>query len=130
MANPLGEVDSETLMNCVQNYPVLYDKGSADYKIPLRKKNAWKEIAAKLGIDQTEAKTRYNSIRTNFSKYIRKLRDASRSGAGRNDLPEIKGEYEHLRWLLNHIKHRQGTSNFSRRPEVAVTGVGSWKEND
>ena len=92
MANPLGEVDSETLMNCVQNYPVLYDKGSADYKIPLRKKNAWKEIAAKLGIDQTAAKTRYNSIRTNFSKYIRKLREASRSGAGRNDLPEIKGE--------------------------------------
>ena len=72
MANPLGEVDSETLLNCVQNYPVLYDKGSADYKIPLRNKNAWKEIAAKLGIDQTEATTRYNSTRTNFSKYIRK----------------------------------------------------------
>ena len=81
-----------------------------------------KSSEEKLGIYQTAAKTRYNSIRTNFSKYIRKLREASRSGAGRNDLPEIKGEYEHLRWLLNHIKHRQGTSNFSRRPEVAVTG--------
>ena len=80
MANPPGGVDSETLMNCVQHYPVLYDKGSADYKIPPRKKNSWKEIAAKLAIDQTEAKTRYNSIRTNFSKYIRKLREASRSG--------------------------------------------------
>ena len=86
------EIDSETLMNCVQNFPALYDKSSVDYKILLRKKNAWREIAAKLGIYENSTTTRYNSIRTNFSKYIRKQKAGSRSGAGRNDLPETKEE--------------------------------------
>ena len=27
-------------------------------------------------------------------------------------MPEIKGDYEHVRWLLIHIKHREGASNF------------------
>ena len=35
------------------------------------RKNAWKEIAQELGMDMAEAQRRYNSIRTNFSKYLK-----------------------------------------------------------
>ena len=34
-------VDNETLMNCSQNYRCLYDKGCKDYKMPLKKRNAY-----------------------------------------------------------------------------------------
>ena len=44
------EVNNETLMNCVQQYRVIYDKRCKDYKVPLKKRNAWKEISEKLGI--------------------------------------------------------------------------------
>ena len=39
----------------------------------------------------------------------------TKSGSGRNDLPEIREDLEHLRWLAVHIKHRQGTTNIKRK---------------
>ena len=94
-----NHVDNEAMMNFIQNYPVIYDKRSPVYKIPLRKKNAWKAVAIELGISEDEAKTRNNSIRKNFTKYVKKLRNATRSGVGLNNMPEIKVDYEHLRCL-------------------------------
>ena len=93
------ELDSETFMNCVRNYKVLYDRTCRDFKILQKKNNTWKEISETLGITVEQAKTRYSTIRTNFSKYIKKQRSI-RSGSGRDDVPEIKKECEHLRWLL------------------------------
>ena len=55
-------VDNEMLMSCIRKYAAVYDKSCRDYKIPLKKKKAWKEI----GIDWAEAQTHHNSIRTNF----------------------------------------------------------------
>ena len=42
-----GSIENGTLMNCIRNYRVIYDKSSKGYKIPRQKKNAWK------GIDMT-----------------------------------------------------------------------------
>ena len=75
----------------------------------LKKKNAWKEVCSKLGIERAEAQRRYNSIRTAFAKHIKKMRLSS--GSGRSDLRVLKEEFEHLRWLLVHIKHREATLN-------------------
>ena len=47
-----NHVDNEALMNCIQNYPIIYDKRSHDYKILLWKKNAWKAVATELGISE------------------------------------------------------------------------------
>ena len=42
-------VDNETLMACIQNYRCIYDKITCnDYRVPQKKRNAWKEIAEKL----------------------------------------------------------------------------------
>ena len=117
-------VDNETLMNCIQNYRCLYDKGCKDYKVPLKKRNAWKGISAKLGIPVEEATKRYNNIRTVFSKYIKRM-TSTRSGSGRNDVPELRKDMEHLRWLIVHIKHRRGTTNLRRRKTDESPTVGS-----
>ena len=101
--NEETSVDNETFMNCIQQYRVLYDKTCKDFKMPLKKKNAWKEVASKLGIEVSEAQKRYNNIRTSFSKYIKRTKGV-RSGAGRNDVPEIREDLEYLRWLIVHIK--------------------------
>ena len=122
-------VDSEALMSCVRTYPAVYNKSCRDYKIPLKKKNAWKEIGLALNIDWAEAQTRYNSIRTNFSKYIKRQRSI-RSGSGIGDVPEIKPEYEHLRWLLTHIQHRRSTTNFKRKPTTEMLSSEEESGND
>lgn len=96
--------DNETLMSCVRKYAAMYDKNCKDCKIPLRKKIVWREIGLELGIDWAEAQTCSNSIRTNFSKTSRD-KDLIRSGSGIGDVPEIRPEFEHLRWLLIHIRH-------------------------
>ena len=110
----LTEIDSKTFMNCVRNYKVIYDKSLKDFKVPSKKNNAWREISATLGMDMEDAKRKYNSIRTNFSKYLKRVRSTG-SGSGRSDLLEIKEEFEYLRWLLVHIKHRKSTTNFKRK---------------
>ena len=121
------QLDCRMLMNCVQNYNVLYDRTCRDFKILQKKKNMWKEISETLGITVKQAKTRYNTIRTNFSKYIKKQRSI-RSGSGRDDVPEIKREYKHLRWRLTYIKHRQSTTNLKRKETAMDEGTFSDKE--
>ena len=51
-----------TLMNCIQQYTVLYDKSKKDYKDQRKKKNTWREVSEKLGIAEVEAQTRYKMI--------------------------------------------------------------------
>eukprot|EP00795_Rhopilema_esculentum_P004065 gene4065-20242_t len=116
----ISEISNEKLMDCIRNYRSIYDKKCKGYKVPQKKKNAWKEVSAQLGIDIDEAQRRYNSIRTNFAKYIKRMRASARSGSGRADLPEIREEFEHLRWLLIHIKHRESTSNIKRKPRPTL----------
>ena len=76
-----------TLMNCIQQYTVLYDKSKKDYKDQRRKKHIWREVSEKLGIAEVEAQTRYKTIQTKFSKYIKGMR--GKSGSGRNNLPKL-----------------------------------------
>ena len=115
-------VDDETLMNLVQNYKVIYDKSSKSYKNRNSKKNAWEEIAKKLSMTVDECQRRYTTIRTRFSKYLKQHREAKKTGTGADDMPKIRQDYEYLRWLTVHIKHRVGTSNFTSEQEEIDLG--------
>ena len=116
------KIDDEMLMNYVQNYRCIYDKTCVDYRKPQAKRNAWKSIAKSMDLPDGShdlIKNRYTSIRTVFSKYVKSL--TIKSGSGRNELPNIKPEFEYLRWLIVHIKHRKGKSNLKsakRRREI------------
>ena len=95
----------------------------------LGRKNAWKEVADNLGIEVDEAVRRYNSIRTNFSKYLKHHKKGKVSGTGKKDIPKIKQEYEYLRWLTVHIKHRNTTTNYVRR-RLLTEGVSDPEVDD
>ena len=75
------EVGDMTLMDCIQQYTVLYDKCKKDYNDQRKKENTWREVSAKLGIAEVEAQTRYKTIRTKFSKNIEGMRGKSGSEA-------------------------------------------------
>ena len=75
-------------------------------------------------MDVSSAQQRYNTIRTNFSKYIKNLK--GKSGSGRDDV-EIRKDYEYLRWLISHIKHRQTRANMKRLADSPIS-VGSSDE--
>eukprot|EP00795_Rhopilema_esculentum_P003869 gene3869-15166_t len=118
------EIDNEMLMNYVQHYRVIYDKSCKDFKIPLKKRNAWKETSQKLGIDIAEAQKRYNNIRTTFSKYAKRLK-CVRSGSGRSDVPELRSDMEYLRWL----EYLPGTTNFKRRTNDVINAMSEITED-
>ena len=61
--------------------------------------------------------TRYTSIRrpTQFSRYIKDIRPPN--GAGKESI-SLKKEFEHLRWLICHIKQRDQTYNFKIEEEL------------
>ena len=65
-------IDNETLINLIQNYRVIYDKTCREYRDVRKKKmHGSIEIVVKLGIEVDEAVRRYNSIKTNFLKYLK-----------------------------------------------------------
>ena len=122
-------VNNEILMNLIQIYCVIYDKTCREYRDVRKRKNAQKEVADKLGIEVDEAVRRYNSIRTNFSKYLKHQTKGKVSGTGKKDILKIKEEYEYLRWLTVYIKHRNTTTNYVRR-RLLTEGVSNPEVDD
>ena len=99
---------NKKLMDTIRNYRAIYDKSYPEYKNQRVKSNAWQAVSRSLGMDVTLVQKRYNTIRSNFSKYLKDLK--GKSGCGRGDI-EIRPDLEYLRWLITHIKHRQTSSN-------------------
>ena len=73
-----------TLMDCIQQSTVFYDKRKKVCKDQRKKKNAWKEVSGKLGIAEVEAQTMYKQSEQN-SKYMKRMRGKSGSEAANND---------------------------------------------
>ena len=97
-------------MEIVRNYPAIYDRSSKDFKDVSKKANCWKRVAEQCNEPVAKVKTRYNSIRTDFSRYLKKTK--GKSGSGASDV-EIDAKYEHLRWLKTFIVTRPSSGNFS-----------------
>ena len=102
------ENTNKRIMDTIRNYRAIYDKSYPEYKNQRVKTNAWQAVATSLGMDVALVQKRYNTIRSNFSKYLKDLK--GKSGCGQGDI-EIRPDLEYLRWLITHIKHRQTCSN-------------------
>ena len=114
---------NRVLMDTIRHFRAIYDKSCPDYKDQRVKKNAWQAVATKLNIEVSSAQQRYNTIRTNFSKHIKNLK--GKSGCGRDEV-EIRPDYEYLRWLISHIKHRETRTNMKRSTDSPIsTGSSS-----
>ena len=101
-------VSQEDFMSEVREYRCLYDKNCRDFKDKRTKANAWKAVADKFSISPSEAEGRYKNIRTVFTRYVRNVKPPSGSG---RDAVVLRPDYEHLRWLIVHIKLRDSVTN-------------------
>ena len=93
----MSDINDQLLMSTIREFLCLYDKGCPDYKIPSKKENAWRAVSEKVGFPVEMCTTRYTSICTQFSRYIKDIRPPS--GAGRESI-SLKKEFEHLRVML------------------------------
>lgn len=108
--------DDVAFMEIIKEFPCIYNRSSAQFKDKNLKSNAWKEIALLHEGEGASAacvdscKQRYESIRTTFSRYLKKRKPPSGSGS---DMVVLEPKYEHLRWLTSFIKSRSTSSNIN-----------------
>ena len=115
-------IDSDIdFMELIREFPTIYNKKSKDFHDKRKKENCWKAIAGLLNTTTQEAERRYKTIRTSFTRYLSKQK--GKSGSGLSDIGGIDPRFEHLRWLITHIKTRESASNINVSAiEEASTG--------
>ncbi|KAG1931707.1 transcription factor Adf-1-like [Pimephales promelas] len=95
---------TEKLIQSVSGYPVLYNASLHDYRSSERRVNAWREVAACVGLSVIECKRRWKTIR---DRYIRERRlcKLKREEGGRR--LHYWPHRESLSFLDNHIRKRK-----------------------
>ena len=78
-------------MDIIKEFPVIHNHAYADFKDRNIKKNAWRKISELLDVEERECIKRYESIRTTFSRYVRKA--LGKSGTGRDEI-HLDPKYE------------------------------------
>ena len=82
-----------------------------------------------LDVEEGKCIKRYESIRTTFSRYVRKA--LGKSGTAREEI-HLDPKYEHLRWLATFIKTRATSGNVQlvREEEQTNSDNGDSKEEE
>ena len=112
------EFDDAEFMEIIREFPTIYNRSLKDFKDRNKISNCWKAVAEKVGQPVDQVKRRYESIRTQFGKYLKSRKGKSGSGSG--DVP-LDPKYEHLRWLKNLIVSRASSWNFKSIPSNIST---------
>ena len=86
----------EAFMGIIREYPTIYDRSYKDFQDKSKKSNCWREVAQRLDEPVDIVKRHYESIRTQYSKYLRARKGAS--DCGYDDIPHT-GKFKHLQWL-------------------------------
>ncbi|XP_011881772.1 PREDICTED: uncharacterized protein LOC105569709 [Vollenhovia emeryi] len=97
-------MDDEMLIECVRQHVELYDISDKRYVGGAHKQRIWKEISQYLGHSAITCKTRWNNIRDNYRKSLKKR--VARSGLT-GQPKNMRYRYENqLTFLLPFIKER------------------------
>ena len=102
-------------MDMIQDYPSFYNRSSKDFKDKFKKENCWKAVAERVIAPVYFVKKRYENIRTQLGKYLKKRKGAS--GAGTTNIILIDQKFELLIWLKNLIV---------TRPNLETLGESRW----
>ena len=108
-----SDIDNVKFMEIICEFPTVYNRRLKDFKDRNKKSNCWTAISEKVGQPIDQVKRRYESIRTQFGKYLKSRK--GRSGSGSGDIP-LDPKYEHLQWLSNYIVSRASSGNFRATP--------------
>ena len=95
-AQEAKEKDS-VFMEMIREFPTIHNRALNDFKDRIKKANSRKTIADFLDDIIDSVKRRYDSIKTDFSRYLRQRREKSSSSS---DIAVIDPKYEHL-YLLH-----------------------------
>lgn len=107
----LEEFSRERLMDDVRQYPCLYDKYCKDYQDKNLKNNAWAALAAKYGVTATDAEKKYKTIRSSYTRYLKRKRNAP-PGTRNADGPTPIA-FQNLDWLASHIDHKETSARLT-----------------
>lgn len=97
------EFSRERLMEDIRQYPCIYDKYDKDYPDKIAKTNAWAAIAAKYGISPIDADKKYKTMRSSYTRYLKKKRNTPPGGKP----PPLPVAFVNLDWLASHIDHKE-----------------------
>ena len=79
-------------MDVIQDYPSIYNRSSKDFKDKFKKDNFWKAVAERVIEPVDVIKKRYENIRTQFGKYLKKRKGIS--GAGTTNIIPVDQKFE------------------------------------
>ncbi|XP_028397294.1 uncharacterized protein LOC114521085 [Dendronephthya gigantea] len=107
--NYVEEFSRERLMEDIRQYPCIYDKYDKDYPDKNAKNNAWSAIAAKYGITPADADKKYKTMRSSYTRYLKKKRNTP-PGA---KVPPLPLAFVNLDWLASHIDHKETSVKYA-----------------
>ncbi|KAF5281754.1 hypothetical protein FQR65_LT14549 [Abscondita terminalis] len=105
----------ELLIQLVQKFPHLYDKGDQKFKDKQARMNSWQTIAAVLNADAETCEQRWQQLRHRYTIEIRKGREESMSGAAGGSKPQWV-HFAAMGFLSKFIIQRRTVSNIKTVP--------------
>ena len=115
-------MSTEKFIDTAEQYSVLYDLRSKDYKNKMIKENAWSLVGSECNISAEDAKKKWKHMRDQFRRAKEKEKTKSRSAA----LSHKQWEWlESLRWLDDYCKFEKVSSS-----HCSNVGIESADERD
>ena len=108
-------------LDMTQDYPSIYNRSSKDFKGKFKKENCWKAVAERVIEPVDVIKKRYENIRTQFGKYLKKRKGTS--GAGATIIILIDPQFERLMRLKNFTVTRPNPGNFRRKQMITKSNM-------
>ncbi|XP_068207668.1 uncharacterized protein [Palaemon carinicauda] len=103
-------MDDELLIELVRNHLVLYDVAQPKYMDCRFKQNIWKKIGDVMKVDGSSCKSRWNNIRDNYRKFIKKTSTKSGQSAKKIKLYKFS---EQLSFLKKYMQERETKGNIA-----------------
>ncbi|XP_078135832.1 uncharacterized protein LOC144536521 isoform X2 [Sander vitreus] len=116
------EALEEEMISMVEERPPLYNVSEKNYSNRGVKADCWRQITEKINISEKETKKKWESLRTQFSRY-RKLSPSGSSGTDKT--PRQKWILRRLQFLEPHTKSKDSVSNLTHTEPPAPTDTSS-----
>ncbi|XP_064641946.1 uncharacterized protein LOC135496515 [Lineus longissimus] len=97
----------------IKKKTILYDKGRRDFKDTTKKKDVWKEIAKRVGLNEKEAETHWKNVKDGLAESRRKSK--TKSGYGAKNVKMYK--YAKIMDFLVHFKAIDNSDAETQPPE-------------
>ncbi|XP_076029490.1 uncharacterized protein LOC143018188 [Oratosquilla oratoria] len=110
----LEKMNDELLIELVRNHPVLYDLSQPKYMDNCSKQDIWNKIGEEMKVDGSSCRSRWNNIRDNYRKSLKKTSTKSGQSAKKIRLYKFS---EQLDFLKRYFGERRVKGNIACRED-------------